>query len=76
MNRFYQLLQEACEKMNRPVTVGADLKRWAQEAGFENVHHEVFRLPLGLWAKDSKLVCLFFETFLFYFILVYMCQSS
>ncbi|BDD56741.1 hypothetical protein MPDQ_002834 [Monascus purpureus] len=50
--RLYKLLEEACRKMGRPNTVGVHLKQWAQEAGFKNIHHEVFKLPLGLWPMD------------------------
>lgn len=46
--RLYKLLEEACWKMGRPDTVRVHLEQWAQEAGFKNIHHEVFKLPLGL----------------------------
>lgn len=54
--RFYEFLREACDRMNRPVTVGANLKEYAEEAGFQNVHHKVFRLPFGTWPKDPEMV--------------------
>ena len=56
VNRFYKILREACDRMNRPVTVGANLKRYAEEAGFQNVHHRVFQLPIGTWPKDLEMV--------------------
>ncbi|GAM33557.1 hypothetical protein TCE0_011r00535 [Talaromyces pinophilus] len=55
VNRFYELLREACEKMNRSITVGVDLVKWAEEAGFSNVKHKVFPLPLGTWPRDQKM---------------------
>lgn len=63
VNRFYELLREACEKINRPVTVGANLKKWAEEAGFENIEHKVFRLPLGTWPRDPKMVRICMESY-------------
>lgn len=55
-NRFYELLREACDRINRPVTIGVNLKQWAEEAGFKNVQHKVFRLPLGTWPQDPRMV--------------------
>lgn len=42
--------------MNRSITVGVDLVKWAEEAGFSNVEHKVFPLPLGTWPRDQKMV--------------------
>lgn len=55
VNRFYELLREACDRMNRPVTVGANLKEYAEEAGFQNVNQKVFQLPFGTWPKDQRM---------------------
>ena len=56
MNKFYELLAEACERMGRPVTVGTELVNYAAAAGFRNIHHRVYPLPLGPWAMDRRLV--------------------
>lgn len=56
VNRFYELLRDACNRMNRPVTVGVNLKKYTEEAGFQNVHHKVFQLPIGTWPKDLEMV--------------------
>ncbi|KAL4816687.1 S-adenosyl-L-methionine-dependent methyltransferase [Aspergillus spinulosporus] len=55
VNRFYELLREALDKINRPVTIGKELERIVREAGFVNVHHEVFQLPLGTWPKERRM---------------------
>ncbi|KAL4746817.1 S-adenosyl-L-methionine-dependent methyltransferase [Aspergillus terricola var. indicus] len=55
VNRFYELLREALDKINRPVTIGKDLERIVKEAGFVNVHHEVFQLPLGTWPRERRM---------------------
>jgi hypothetical protein len=56
VNRFYELLREALDKINRPVTIGRELERIVKEAGFVNVHHEVFQLPLGTWPRERRMV--------------------
>ncbi|RPA91495.1 S-adenosyl-L-methionine-dependent methyltransferase [Choiromyces venosus 120613-1] len=49
------LLAEASRKNNRPIDIGKELQPMVEEAGFVNVHREVYKLPLGPWPKDSKL---------------------
>ena len=45
--------------MDREWAPGPKLKGWMEEAGFQNVHEEVYKLPLGQWPKDEKLVWAF-----------------
>jgi hypothetical protein len=56
---FYNLLIDGCERMGRTACPGRHLKSWVEEAGFNNVRYEVFKLPLGPWPKDQRLVCYF-----------------
>jgi len=35
---------------------GPKLKKWAEDAGFVNVQEHVFKIPMGPWPKDPKLV--------------------
>ena len=39
----------------RTVQPGLYLQQWIREAGFEDVHHERIRLPLGVWSKDKQM---------------------
>ncbi|KAL4733969.1 S-adenosyl-L-methionine-dependent methyltransferase [Aspergillus similis] len=55
VNRFYELLREALDRINRPVTIGKELERIVKEVGFVNVHHEVFQLPLGTWPRERRM---------------------
>ncbi|RAL12365.1 class I SAM-dependent methyltransferase [Aspergillus homomorphus CBS 101889] len=55
INKFYELLREACDRMGRPVTIGGKLREYAAQAGFSNIHHRVFPLPLGTWPKDRRM---------------------
>ena len=45
----------AAKQGGRTVQPGPQLEEWVRAAGFEDVHHEKVRLPLGLWPKDKKL---------------------
>ncbi|KAL4885490.1 S-adenosyl-L-methionine-dependent methyltransferase [Aspergillus karnatakaensis] len=55
VNRFYELLREACDKVNRPVTVGKELGKFAEQAGYVNVVHKRFQLPLGIWPRERRM---------------------
>ena len=35
---------------------GPQLETWVRNAGFKNIHHQVFPFPVGSWPKDKKLV--------------------
>lgn len=55
--KHHRLLCGACEKIGRTPSPGSHLKKWAEQAGFKNVHEQVLPVPIGLWPKDKKLVC-------------------
>ncbi|KAL2824230.1 S-adenosyl-L-methionine-dependent methyltransferase [Aspergillus cavernicola] len=55
VNRFYELLREACDKLQRPVTIGKELEGLADDAGFVNIHHQKFQLPLGIWPRERRM---------------------
>jgi len=54
--RFCEIFNKACEKMGREGSPGQHLKGWVEAAGFINVQHRVYKVPIGPWAKDKKLV--------------------
>ena len=41
--------------MGREACPGPKLEGWVRDAGFTNVKHERFRLPIGSWPKDAHL---------------------
>lgn len=53
--RMLNLIDEAIGE--RHINPGPHLEGWLKDAGFVNIHHEVFRLPIGTWPKDEKMVC-------------------
>ncbi|KAH7363547.1 S-adenosyl-L-methionine-dependent methyltransferase [Plectosphaerella cucumerina] len=48
-------LMEACEKIGRTMDPAPNMKGWIQQAGFENVTQQTFKLPIGSWPKDPRL---------------------
>ncbi|PWY95907.1 S-adenosyl-L-methionine-dependent methyltransferase [Aspergillus sclerotioniger CBS 115572] len=53
--KWFEYLREACDIMGRPATVGAKLPEYAAAAGFSNIHHRIYPLPLGSWPKEQRL---------------------
>jgi len=47
--------EEAVKMIGRTLSPGPHLKGWIEGAGFVNVRHEVFKLPVGLWPKQKSL---------------------
>lgn len=45
----------ACESFGKDPCPGPKIEAWMKNAGFEDVYHERFRLPIGPWAKDKHL---------------------
>jgi len=52
---FYTNLIDAMEQAGKTACPGRRLAGWARDAGFVNVHHEIFKLPIGPWAKDERM---------------------
>jgi hypothetical protein len=48
-------IDAARSKLNREPCPGRFLEGWVKDAGFSNVVHRRFRLPLGSWPKDSHM---------------------
>jgi len=55
VQKLYDVLGEACDKMGKTCSPGRLLEGWVKDAGFKNVHHEMRKLPLGTWPVDAKL---------------------
>jgi len=54
LERWVTQLHLAFEKSGRIINIAPDLKELVQEAGFEDVHDDVFKTPIGAWPKDPK----------------------
>lgn len=55
LERWNEDFVHAARMAGRTTQPGLELEKWIREAGFEDVHHEKFRLPLGVWPKDKQL---------------------
>jgi hypothetical protein len=42
--------------IDRDPNPGTHLEGWLRNAGFVELKQEIFKLPLGVWPKDEKLV--------------------
>ena len=46
----------ALETMDREPEPGPKLEKWVREAGFTNLYHQCFPIPVGIWPKDKRMV--------------------
>ncbi|KAF2444299.1 S-adenosyl-L-methionine-dependent methyltransferase [Karstenula rhodostoma CBS 690.94] len=44
----------AAMEIGKPMRIGNKFKRWYEQAGFVDVHEEVFKLPINGWPKDPQ----------------------
>ncbi|KAL0636180.1 hypothetical protein Q9L58_004854 [Maublancomyces gigas] len=54
LQKYYELVSEAAEKTGRSFYMSKRLKPAIERAGFEKVHHQGAKIPLGPWAADRK----------------------
>lgn len=47
--------EKAGRESGRTIRPGPQLEEWVRAAGFENIHVEKIKIPVGLWAKDRHL---------------------
>jgi SAM-dependent methyltransferase len=56
----YELLEwmktqdRAAMTLGMPLRIANKLKTWYEQAGFVDVHEEVFSIPVNAWARDSR----------------------
>lgn len=48
-------LLDAARQLQREPCPGPLQKGWVEDAGFVNVRHEVFKIPIGPWARDAHM---------------------
>ncbi len=48
-------LLDAARSLNRDPNPGSKLEGWVNDAGFKNVAHKRYKIPIGPWAKDRAL---------------------
>ncbi|KIW28874.1 hypothetical protein, variant 1 [Cladophialophora immunda] len=50
------LTMKAFRALGRELSVGGEIQGWLENKGFVNVQHRVFKVPLGPWPCDMRLV--------------------
>lgn len=50
-----QTQDKAAMNLGRPLRIANKLKRWYEQAGFVDVHEEMFKLPINSWPKDPQM---------------------
>ncbi|KAI9788558.1 MAG: hypothetical protein M1816_006807 [Peltula sp. TS41687] len=52
---WVRTLEETAMLVDRPLRIANKLKKWYKDAGFVDVHEEVFKVPCNPWARDPHL---------------------
>ncbi|PQE20072.1 TAM domain methyltransferase protein [Rutstroemia sp. NJR-2017a BBW] len=56
LERFFQLIDEASVRNGKMMDKVAERqKEWMIQAGFVDVHDQVYKVPIGRWPKDKRL---------------------
>lgn len=58
LEQYYDVVLGAFEKVGYVSSPGPHLEQWFCDVGFEDIHVEKYPVPLGVWPKDKKLVCI------------------
>ena len=53
--KYINIFNDAAKGFGRDSMPGPQLEGWMKDAGFVNVVHERFRLPIGPWPKDKQM---------------------
>jgi hypothetical protein len=72
--KYHQLLYEALDIIKRTYKPGPSLRKWAQEAGYVNITEDILPVPVGLWPKDKKLVCIPLFPFFFSYTKIFLSE--
>ena len=55
LHKYVTMFMDAAKDFGRISQPGPLIEGWMKDAGFENIVHEKFRLPIGPWPKDKHL---------------------
>ncbi|KAL1966263.1 hypothetical protein VTN77DRAFT_4616 [Rasamsonia byssochlamydoides] len=53
IEQYYKVTTEGFTKAGYVVSPGPGLEQWFREAGFEDIHVQKYRIPMGPWPKDK-----------------------
>lgn len=57
VEKYYSVVCGSFTKAGFIISPGPHLGEWLQEAGFEEIHVQKYRAPVGGWPKDKYYVC-------------------
>ncbi|KAL4886804.1 S-adenosyl-L-methionine-dependent methyltransferase [Aspergillus karnatakaensis] len=55
LQKWRDLLVEASGKFGKQFSVAGNYKQWMADAGFTDVHEEIYKVPFSPWPKNPKL---------------------
>lgn len=55
MHFWISTLLDAARSLNRDPNPGSKLKNWVTDAGFTNITHRRYKVPIGPWPRDPLL---------------------
>ncbi|KAG6224581.1 hypothetical protein E4U26_003622 [Claviceps purpurea] len=53
VKHLYETIERTYEKFGLKAALPPKLEAYLQEAGFENIHCQIIKVPIGPWAKDK-----------------------
>ncbi|CAI7648256.1 unnamed protein product [Penicillium glandicola] len=54
INRWADLLTQASKKFGKPMDVAPKIAQWMTDQGFANVTDDIYKSPVGGWAKNRR----------------------
>ncbi|CDM31137.1 hypothetical protein DTO013E5_231 [Penicillium roqueforti] len=54
INSWAELLTQASKKFGKPMDVASSISEWMTEEGFANVTDDIYKSPVGGWAKNRR----------------------
>ncbi|CAL5873351.1 uncharacterized protein PFLUO_LOCUS7622 [Penicillium psychrofluorescens] len=52
---WLERLNQASKQFEKPLNIAPSLEQWLQEAGYANVTDDMYKCPVGGWAKNRRL---------------------
>jgi hypothetical protein len=56
LENYCDIIFSAFARAGYSTSPGPQLERWLREAGFEDVHAQRYKVPLGVWPKNKYFV--------------------
>lgn len=53
ITKFVETIEQGCAKIGKEFYTGPKLGDWLKNAGFKNVHVDLYKVPSGPWPKDK-----------------------